>query len=292
MLNTQWLNTFIVLVETGHFTQTAEKLFMTQPGVTQHIKKLEAQADTLLLKRIGKRFELTPAGESLYQYGLRRRDDEALLLKSLLKDEEDSGECYIACSGSLAMYLYPIFLLHQQCNPKLSVHVEAAPNHKIIESVKANSIDLGIVTHAIADPNIDQESIGFEPLCVVVPACYPSDTLDMLQLSQLGFINHPDGEHYLQQVHHANFTDTPFDFNKVNVAGYINQLNQILLPVSLGLGFTVLPKKAVDSFSSPSEIKTIQLPNTVDQALFLIKKKHRTLGKRYQYFIDKIKSSL
>jgi DNA-binding transcriptional LysR family regulator len=37
MLNPVWLNTFIALVDTGQFTKAAEKLFMTQPGVSQHL---------------------------------------------------------------------------------------------------------------------------------------------------------------------------------------------------------------------------------------------------------------
>jgi DNA-binding transcriptional LysR family regulator len=41
MLNPNWLKTFVTLIDTGHFTKTAEKLFMTQPGVSQHINKLE-----------------------------------------------------------------------------------------------------------------------------------------------------------------------------------------------------------------------------------------------------------
>ncbi|TMN84121.1 LysR family transcriptional regulator, partial [Pseudoalteromonas phenolica] len=43
MINPTWLNTFCTLVEVNHFTQTAERLFMTQSGVSQHIKKLEQQ---------------------------------------------------------------------------------------------------------------------------------------------------------------------------------------------------------------------------------------------------------
>ncbi|PSW20104.1 LysR family transcriptional regulator [Photobacterium sanctipauli] len=291
MLNTQWLNTFLVLVETGHFTHTAEKLFMTQPGVSQHIKKLEAQTGTLLLKRIGKRFELTPAGESLYRYGVQRQSDDMQLLKSLVEDEPYRGECYIACSGSLAMFLYPLFLAHQKEHNELSIHLEAAPNRVVIENLKSNQTELGIVTQPVSDPNIDQEEIGVESLCLVVPSTYPSDTFSMEALYQFGFISHPDGKHYLQQIHQAN-TDDAFDFNKVTINGYINQLSQILLPVSQGLGFTVLPEKAVTSFPSPSEIKTIPLPTPVTQKLFLIKKKHRKLGKRYQFFISKIRSTL
>jgi DNA-binding transcriptional LysR family regulator len=63
MINQQWLHTFITLVEVGHFTLTGDKLHMTQPGVSQHIKKLEEQLGVLLLNRIGKRFEVTREGE-------------------------------------------------------------------------------------------------------------------------------------------------------------------------------------------------------------------------------------
>jgi len=76
MINQQWLHTFITLVEVGHFTQTAEKLYMTQPGVSQHIKKIEEQVGVPLLNRQGKKFELTRAGETLYQFGCKRRQEE------------------------------------------------------------------------------------------------------------------------------------------------------------------------------------------------------------------------
>ncbi|EHH2535403.1 LysR family transcriptional regulator, partial [Vibrio parahaemolyticus] len=51
MLNPIWLNTFKALVDVGHFTKTAELLHMTQPGVSQHINKLEAACGYPLIKR-------------------------------------------------------------------------------------------------------------------------------------------------------------------------------------------------------------------------------------------------
>ena len=51
MLNPIWLETFVTLVDTGHFTQTAEKLFMTQPGVNQHIRMLEVESGYSLISR-------------------------------------------------------------------------------------------------------------------------------------------------------------------------------------------------------------------------------------------------
>ena len=46
MINVTWLRTFCTLAEVGHFTRTAERLYMTQSGVSQHIRKLEEQLDT------------------------------------------------------------------------------------------------------------------------------------------------------------------------------------------------------------------------------------------------------
>ncbi|WP_350608878.1 LysR family transcriptional regulator, partial [Pseudoalteromonas sp. AC40-MNA-CIBAN-0181] len=38
MINITWLRTFCTLFEVGHFTRTAERLHMTQSGVSQHIR--------------------------------------------------------------------------------------------------------------------------------------------------------------------------------------------------------------------------------------------------------------
>ena len=76
MLNTQHLITFKTLVETGSFTQTARKLGLTQPAVSQHIQKLEKGLGEALLIRHGRSTELTEAGDVLYQHVI------------------DLGECY------------------------------------------------------------------------------------------------------------------------------------------------------------------------------------------------------
>ena len=64
MLHSTWLETFVTLCDVGHFTRAAAALNMTQPGVSQHVKKLEEQVGQSLLSRAGKSFTLTPAGEA------------------------------------------------------------------------------------------------------------------------------------------------------------------------------------------------------------------------------------
>lgn len=289
MINQQWLHTFLTLVEIGHFTQTAEKLYMTQPGVSQHIKKLEEQMGFLLLNRFGKRFELTREGGTLYRFGCNRKQEEDQLFSELQFDDPHKGECRIACSGAMATFLYPHLLQRQKTHPELVVAVEAAPNQRIIESILNNVVDLGIITQPSTSTELEQEALGFESLCLVLPSRYAHQPLGFDTLNTLGFIDHPDGSHYADRLLSANLGEAFHSVSKLKKRGYINQINQILLPVSEGLGFTVLPETAVRHFERQSLIYVAPLTFPIRDELFLVRKRHRALPKRYDWFERKIK---
>ncbi|NOI14498.1 LysR family transcriptional regulator [Vibrio hepatarius] len=284
MQNTLWLNTFKTLVEVGHFTQTAEKLHMTQPGVSQHIKKLEESCGHNLLKREKKSFELTEQGRLVYQYALKLAEDEALLLENLRFDDPYAGQCKLSCSGSLALLLYPQLLSLQQSHPELTIHLEAAPNHKILDDVQVGVIDLGIVTHQPNSALYQSQVIGEEALCLVFPRAYADKPLSAELLAECGFVGHPDAKHYLSLYFDACQSDALTDINldQLPQTGYINQLHQILLAVAKGLGFTVLPAAAIESFHDKERLYIVDTQAQVRETLYLVQKRHRDLPQRYQ----------
>ncbi|MEZ9230657.1 LysR family transcriptional regulator [Vibrio amylolyticus] len=284
MLNPLWLNTFKTLVDIGHFTQTAEKLYMTQPGVSQHIKKLESACDHLLLKREGKSFELTEQGRIVYQHALKLELEDALLKEKLSFDNPYSGECKIACSGSLALVLYPKLLTLQQQHPTLSIQIEAAPNQKILNDLQAGSIDLGLVTHAPNSGLFQSKTIGTEELCLVLPKVYAGQSITADLLNECGLIAHPDVTHYL-----ALYLDLCGDTELAQInrddlprSGYINQLSQILLPVAMGVGFTVIPRGAIESFQNKEALYIAPTKHPVQETLYMVHKRHRSLPARYE----------
>lgn len=87
MLNPKWLETFSTLVDTGSFTRTAERLYMTQPGVSQHVKKLEEALGETLIFREGKRFELTRAGIMLKAFIAEQEQLQARFLERMRNDD-------------------------------------------------------------------------------------------------------------------------------------------------------------------------------------------------------------
>ncbi|KZK85969.1 HTH-type transcriptional regulator CysL [Pseudovibrio sp. Ad13] len=288
MLNSQWLKTFVKLTETGHFTQTANQLGMTQPGVSQHLKKLEQQIGAPLITKIGKGFELTREGELLLGFALKAERQEADLREAIQQDDPNIGEVRIACSGSMALYLYPKLLKQQSVHPGLLLKVEVAPNHRSLQLLQNNEVDLCIVTQRTVQSSLVQHHIGDEPLCLVVPAGFDGSPSVFADLESLGFIDHPDGQHYAERLLTPNFPEISAVSAGLRTTGYINQLSQILVPVTQGLGYTVLPETAVRSFEAQANIRIVELKEPVSDPLYLTAKKHRTLAARYDWFSKKI----
>jgi DNA-binding transcriptional LysR family regulator len=284
MLNPNWLKTFVILIDTGNFTKSAEKLYMTQPGVSQHISKLEKACGYALIQRDKKSFDITEQGSLVYQYAKQLIKNEYELLEQLDFDNPFSGDCKLACSGALALTIYPKLLGIQTQHSHLVVQLKAAPNHQILNEIQNGIIDLGIVTDIANNNPFDVHEIGREQLCLVLPVSAEPERVDGDLLTKLGLVEHPDAKHYLSlyfeqdqesNFHHLNIEQLP-------VTGYVNQISQILEPVSKGLGFTVLPKSAVDSFKDPQLLKIFKPQKPVIEILYMVKKKNRILPARFE----------
>jgi DNA-binding transcriptional LysR family regulator len=68
MLSLYKLEIFNAVVQEGSFSRAAQRLYLTQPAVSQHIQSLESSLGTRLFKRGRRGVQLTPAGEMLHDY--------------------------------------------------------------------------------------------------------------------------------------------------------------------------------------------------------------------------------
>lgn len=280
MLNATWLNTFTTLCETGHFTRAAERLNMTQPGVSQHLRKLEAQLGQDLISQQGKSFTLTTAGEAVFKLGLSRRGEEKKLRETIETDDRDVGELRIACSGSFAMLLYPTLLPWMHAAPGLSIHLEAAPQADILVGLLDGRFDLGVLG---ADPDharLEARHLGREELCLVLPAGASTAVTTFADLDGRGFIAHPDGYAYADDLLKPNFPGAYPGADKMHLRGYVNQIGQIPAPVAAGVGYTLLPRSGVEAFGQKDRLRVVQLPTRCWHELWLAARRGRSLSAR------------
>lgn len=99
-INIRALQAFIAVYEEQSFSRAAVRENATQSGMSTQVKNLELKLGTPLLVRERKRFELTPAGQHVYQEGQK-------ILKSLIAAEKAVKDITGAVSGLVRFGMIP-----------------------------------------------------------------------------------------------------------------------------------------------------------------------------------------
>lgn len=264
-LNPAWLRAFVAVCESGSFTRAAAMLDLTQAAVSQQIQRLEAECGPLLIRRT-RQASLTPAGVKVLAYAREMVQAHARLRLALADHDPHVGQISIASPGSIGLLLYPRLLALQQAHPGLSVSYRAAPTAEIIAAVLASRAELGIVTHQPDDARLTTELFARESLCLVVPAQVADASWPALV--RLGYIDHPDGMDMGRRLLARVYPGQRID--QLPVRGFTNQIGTILDPVARGLGFTVLPRFAVQAYPQQQAIRVVDAAPLVVDSLWLV----------------------
>ena len=111
-LNLDQLQSFLVVAETGSFSEAGRRLNLTQSAVSQQIKELEARLGTRILDRLGKKAHPTPAGEDLLEHARRLIQQSDLVVEAMRTHRDGGwGRVRLATSATLAAYVLPPVLL-------------------------------------------------------------------------------------------------------------------------------------------------------------------------------------
>ncbi|WP_315388774.1 LysR family transcriptional regulator [uncultured Stenotrophomonas sp.] len=285
MYNPQWLRSFATVAVLGGFTRAANKLGLTQAAVSQHVRHLEEQLGPLLIRR-PRQIELTPAGTALMAFIQDMERAERRLKATLSEEVSDQGEVSLITPGSVGLALYPVLLDFQQNHLGLSIRHRFAPDSEVLHAVLEKHYELGLVTLKPDDPRVSASAFTEEVLELVVPA--GSSAKSWIDLQRLGFIDHPDGRAMATRLLSRRFPGNP-GIGSLPVHGFTNQVALILEPVSRGLGFTVIPRHARESFAQPASIKTVACGDPVVDTLWLIHRSEWPLSGAAQWLVERLR---
>lgn len=286
MFNAVYFRTFITLVDTGSFTQTARRLEMTQPGVSQHIRKLEAYLGKDLIRREGRRFTLTEAGRRSYDYALRLFIEHEQFYHSLDEHSVNTGECWIASPSSVGLMFYPFTLGYQQLYPTLSINYSFLYNHDILRGVREGAYDLGLVTEVPrrGEPGLECELWHHEPLCLVVPSDFSGTGFADLQA--LGFVSYANGEENAARVLRSNFAQEFRSMNRFPNRGVVSEVGHVLDAVARGLGFTVVSQAVLETSPWQRQVRELPLAQPEYEEIFVVRRSSEDLPQRYKMMLD------
>lgn len=148
------LRIFIQVVKSGSMSAAAEKLFISQPTVSQAIRELEEHYGVLLFERLNRKLYITDAGKKLYSYAKRvvkQFDELEEKMMSVGKKEKIKIGSTITVGESI---LSDVINELTKKEPNIEVY-SYMNNTQVIERKLLNSeIDIGIVEGKIKSPDL------------------------------------------------------------------------------------------------------------------------------------------
>lgn len=179
MIEVRHLRTFLTVADTENFTRAAERLGVTQPGVSQQIKELEQAARAALFQRLGTRVRLTPAGERFRQRAtiiLSRFNHACDALD--LPESLQSGHLNVGVIPALNVSWIPQILKKMaEDHPGISLTVNELSTGDVETAVESGEIDVGLGFISSPTPNIRHEKLIRDEMCLVVAA----DSSELIQ---------------------------------------------------------------------------------------------------------------
>jgi DNA-binding transcriptional LysR family regulator len=158
------------------FSRAAEELYTSQPNVSRHIAKLEAELGVTLFHRLGTRVALTDAGRMVYDYAQRVFELTEGLHRALneLRGLE-RGYLRLGASSTPGLYLLPPMVAgFQRRHPGLEIALHLANTQEVVGKVLGNEVDLGFVEAPVTTPGVQVQPYTRD---VLVPIAAPDHPL-------------------------------------------------------------------------------------------------------------------
>ncbi|TMC09529.1 MAG: LysR family transcriptional regulator [Chloroflexi bacterium] len=240
------LRYFVTVVRDGTFTKAAERLYITQPSLSEQIRKLETELGSPLFQRLGRRLALTSAGESLLPHAekvmfeleqARARVQEVRGLRR--------GRLSIGVLPSVSARLLPKFLAefrHQHPGIEVSLR-EENDSVEFEQMVHEGVLDLAIVRLPARRNDLEVEFLVREPLVMVAPPGHrlgDKRSVALAELANESFVTMKPG-HGLRECLQKFCRQAGFDPRIVFEAGHLGSVIGLVLA---GVGITVVPRMA------------------------------------------------
>ncbi|CAN4280641.1 LysR family transcriptional regulator [Pseudoxanthomonas sp. LjRoot125] len=237
-MDTQFLNTFVVVADRGSMAAAARVLNITPAAVAQQIRTLERELGAPLIARAGRTVSLTEEGSRILQ---RARDllRDVADMRSVANDSEVSGELRLgACPTALAGMLPDILARMVDAFPQINVYIRPGYSAELYRAVENGELDAALVLQAPYNlpKTCDWQLLREEPLVVIAPARMAGrDPHELLRSEPLIRYDRNQwggrvADDYLRRagiVPHERFE--------------LNGLNAIAVMVDRGLGVSLVP---------------------------------------------------
>lgn len=255
------LELFVAIVETGSFTRAAEKMHVAQPSISQQIQQLEDElGERLLFRMRNRKMFVTEAGKVVKKHADQiLRQSATLRMDVTTLTQDPVGDMYIGIGGhQLTSMVAPVLGSFHSKFPRVRVHISNATTPQIIDLLRGNGVDLGIVTLPISDKELRTQVLFSEEMVVVVRK---SDVLarkpqiGAAEISRLPLVL------YDQKTRTRARLDEFFLRERISptVVLELSSVEAMEMMVEAGLGAAIIPASAVTALPYRNTLQPLRI---------------------------------
>ncbi|RUT88628.1 MULTISPECIES: LysR substrate-binding domain-containing protein [unclassified Mesorhizobium] len=270
----------------GGFSRAAEALFLTQPAISDQVRKLEEEYDVLLFNRNKKQVTLTHSGQKLLEITHRMFDTEQQALELLTESRAlRSGTLRIVADA--AHHLLHILGSFRARYPGVQVSVRAGNTETVISSLYSYDADIGVLGEVPTGRDFEVLKLNSTPIIAFASVDHPlaaKKSLTLKQLAQESLVMRERGSKTRQKLEDLAAA------SKIELSPAIEaegrEAVREIVASGAGIGFVSAAEFGQDSRLVPI---TIDAPETLmDEALICLRE--RSGGKLVRAFLDMARS--
>lgn len=168
------LDTFLEVARDLSISQAAEKLHVTQPAVSMQMRQLEDAVGMPLYEQMGRKIQLTDAGEDFRQYAiaaiaqLKQLDDAMAQRRGLKK-----GRVELAIVSTAKYFVPMLLVLFRKRFPDIEVVLHIHNRESIVKLLTRNEIDLIIMGRTPGNIDCAATAFATNPMGVISAPEHP-----------------------------------------------------------------------------------------------------------------------
>ncbi len=195
-LELRHLRYFIAVAEELHFGRAAKRLHLSQPPLSQQVRRLEEILGYALFVRTSRSVVLTSAGETFLERArrtLRVVQDDIDETRRIAQGEV--GSLNLGFVGSAILAGLPrVFGNYREAFPGVQMRLYESFTSRVVEGLENGTLDAGILRDGDVRPGLNVTSLFAEPYLAVLPAthrCAAQKSISPVTLRNDPFIYYP-----------------------------------------------------------------------------------------------------
>lgn len=289
------LQVFVSVYQNRSFTKASMELNLTQPTVSQQIKRLEEELGVSLFDRIG--HKTIPTREAVL---LHAKAEEIIQKLSSIKDvinqphEDVEGLVTIGASSSPGAYILPHLAAEfRKKHPKVFFQIVVKDSSEIFDMIESQRILVGVVDDKRQRAGTTSLfTIEDEMVLVGAPGFLGKNVITPLGLFRVPIIMREEESDSRKSMEKQHFMHK-ITLKAMNVVAILGSPDALREAVKSGLGVSILSRFAVRDDLKAGYLEEIKIRGVrMKRSFYVVTHDKRTLPKTYETFLKFMKKRL